>query len=275
MSFLSKKTLTVIGALSLTLLTGCSSYSYSSHPSSRYAYSNGYGYNYANEWWYNDYWYYQDHAYPHCCHTDEEMEDALEHWWDTLDDDEQDEIRDKVKDWRQGDNIDLPALRQDIQNKYDTLPADKKQALNEKREEIRNQMNGMSDSDRQSIRDQLSTKGLSDEQKQAVRERVANTNLTEEQKQAAAARWQNISSGATGSGAGISTGNQRVLPAKYPSQRVNPVNINREKLEASRQRIQNGQAPHLRNPSAVRPAMQIRPRTQQMRNRAGGSRLRR
>ncbi|MGO2508296.1 MAG: hypothetical protein ACTH6Y_04820 [Vibrio hibernica] len=133
----------LIGLLTLMVI-GCSS---GSSNTSEYSYTNG--------WWYDDYWFYQDHVYPNCCHTDGELKDSVNSWWHTLDPDKQAEIKEKVEGWKEGDGgPDISALKQDLNNKYQSLPADKQQALSTKRDQVRQQMSG---------------KTLTTDQKQAVR----------------------------------------------------------------------------------------------------------
>lgn len=112
------------------------------------------GYIYTDSWWYDDYWYYQDHIHPHCCHNDDEFKDSVEAWWHTLDPEQQAEIKDKVENWKEGHGPDIPALKADFEQKWQSLPEDKQQQITEKRQQIQAQMTG----------DKLST-----EQKEAVK----------------------------------------------------------------------------------------------------------
>ncbi|WP_413478222.1 hypothetical protein [Vibrio hibernica] len=133
----------LVGLLTLMVM-GCSS---GSSNTSEYSYTNG--------WWYDDYWFYQDHVYPNCCHTDGELKDAVNSWWHTLDPDKQAEIKEKIEGWKEGDGgPDISAFKQDLNKKYQSLPAYKQQALSTKRDQVREQMSG---------------KTLTTDQKQAVR----------------------------------------------------------------------------------------------------------
>ncbi|MGO2341848.1 hypothetical protein [Vibrio litoralis] len=129
-------------------LAGCSS----SAPSI----SNNYYY--TDSWWHDDFWFYQDHVYPDCCHTDGEFKQVVENWWHTLDPEKQDQIKDKIDGWKEGDGPDISALKNDFNQKFESLPEDKQQAIMEKRE--------------------------------AVRQKVSDTQLTTEQKQTMQTKWQ-------------------------------------------------------------------------------------
>lgn len=129
------------------VLAGCSS---SSSYSSNYYYTDS--------WWHDDFWFYQDHIYPNCCHTDGEFKQVVESWWHTLDPEKQDQIKDKVDGWKNGSGPDIPALKADFNQKFESLPEDKQQAIMEKRE--------------------------------AVRQKVSDTQLTTEQKQTLQTKWQ-------------------------------------------------------------------------------------
>ncbi|MBO1519108.1 hypothetical protein [Oceanisphaera pacifica] len=138
---------TLLLALSMAFgLTACSTPSATLSTGAQLAYTDS--------WWYDDYWYYQYHMYPNCCDSDGDFKDAVNSWWNTLDADKQAEIKDKVDNWR-GDGPDLSALKTDFNKKWQALPADKKQEVTQKRQQIQDKMSGNS---------------LSVEQKQAVRQ---------------------------------------------------------------------------------------------------------
>lgn len=111
-------------------------------------------YIYTDSWWYDDYWYYQDHVYPACCDGDGEFKHAVNSWWHTLDPDQQAEIKNKVDNWKAGNGPDIDALKLDFNQKWQSLPPEKRQKITEKRQQIKTQMGGNS---------------LSSEQKNAVK----------------------------------------------------------------------------------------------------------
>lgn len=115
-------------------------------------------YIYTDSWWHDDFWFYQDHVYPNCCHTDGEFKQVVENWWHTLDPEKQDQIKDKIDGWKEGDGPDISALKKDFNQKFESLPEDKQQAITEKRA--------------------------------AVRQKVSDTQLTTEQKQTLQTKWQ-------------------------------------------------------------------------------------
>lgn len=115
-------------------------------------------YVYTDSWWHDDFWFYQDHVYPNCCVTDDEFKQVVENWWHTLDPEKQAQIKDKIDGWKEGDGPDISALKKDFNQKFESLPEEKQQAIKEKRE--------------------------------AVRQKVSDTQLTSEQKQALQTKWQ-------------------------------------------------------------------------------------
>lgn len=119
----------LLSVLTLMMIVGCSS-----SPSSSMSYY------YTDSWWYDDYWFYQDYVYPDCCHNEGEFKQAVTNWWHTLDPDKQAEIKDKVKNWQEGDGPDISALKNDFQTKFDSLSPQQQQTITEKRESIRQQM---------------------------------------------------------------------------------------------------------------------------------------
>lgn len=156
----------------MLLLAGCSSTSSTS--TSQYYYTDS--------WWHDDYWFYQDHVYPDCCHTDGEFKQAVTSWWHTLDPEKQQEIKDKVDGWKEGNGPDIPALKNDFQAKFDSLPPEKQQEITAKRDAIRQQM---SDSNPQVLPANLKASDI-------TKEKVISTgqNLTFAQKQQIKNRWQ-------------------------------------------------------------------------------------
>lgn len=99
------------------LLTGCGNTGAgSSGPAS---------YHYSNEWWYDDYLYYWHHYHPNCCQGDGEYKEVMTQWWQSLDPDKQQEIKNKFDNW-QGDRADiadnLPAVKARFDQKWQSLP---------------------------------------------------------------------------------------------------------------------------------------------------------
>ncbi|MFH0264856.1 hypothetical protein [Vibrio rumoiensis] len=113
---------------------------------------------YTDSWWHDDFWFYHDHVYPNCCANDDEFKQLVQNWWHTLDPDKQAQIKDKIDGWKDGNEPDVSALKQQFNQKFDALPPEKQQALTEKRE--------------------------------AVRQKMTDTQLTTEQKQALQTKWQ-------------------------------------------------------------------------------------
>ncbi|MCG2837142.1 hypothetical protein L6J37_09890 [Photobacterium sp. WH77] len=118
----------------LLLLTGCGSTGAdSSGPAS---------YHYSNEWWYDDYLYYWHHYYPNCCHGDGEYKDMVTDWWQSLDPDKQQEIKNKFDNW-QGDRADiadnLPAVKAQLDQKWQSLPPETQQRVRQQLQTRREQ----------------------------------------------------------------------------------------------------------------------------------------
>ncbi|HHY0575427.1 TPA: hypothetical protein ACVU5O_002478 [Vibrio parahaemolyticus] len=108
-----------------TVLVGCSS---PSTGSSSVYYSSGY----YDPWWYghDDYWIYY---YPGCCDIGHDHREKLEVWWNGLDDDQQQSIKDKVEDWKDGDmNANFDNMKRQLDNHWQTLPDEQKQAIQAK-----------------------------------------------------------------------------------------------------------------------------------------------
>ncbi|EOV0870432.1 hypothetical protein ACOKWO_003457 [Vibrio parahaemolyticus] len=109
-----------------TVLVGCSS---PSTGSSSVYYSSGY----YDPWWYghDDYWIYY---YPGCCDDGHDHREKLEAWWNSLDDDQQQSIKDKVEDWKDGDmNANFDNMKQQLDNHWQTLPDEQKRYQNKRR----------------------------------------------------------------------------------------------------------------------------------------------
>ncbi|MGV3002384.1 hypothetical protein [Vibrio sp. E150_018] len=138
----------ILVSLLVAILAGCSS---SSVP------STSTNYYYTDSWWHDDFWFYQDHVYPDCCNTDGEFKQVVENWWHTLDPEKQDQIKDKIDGWKEDDGPDILALKNDFNQKFESLPEDKQQAIMDKRE--------------------------------AIRQKVSDTQLTTEQKQTLQTKW--------------------------------------------------------------------------------------
>ncbi|QUJ67307.1 hypothetical protein KDD30_14875 [Photobacterium sp. GJ3] len=108
----------------LLMLTGCGSTS--TVPAGPAAY------HYSEDWWYDDYLYYWHHYYPDCCHGDGEYKAMISDWWQSLDSDKQQEIKDRISDW-QGNPGDiagnLPAVKAQLDSKWQSLPPETQQRV--------------------------------------------------------------------------------------------------------------------------------------------------
>ncbi|MHC6529880.1 hypothetical protein [Vibrio proteolyticus] len=108
----------------MTLLaSGCSS---SPTPSSSY-------YTGHHElWWYenDDYWY---HYYPDSCVDERACKQRLQNWWDGLDTEQQQAVKDKVQDWKDDDmSANLDHLKQQLDTQWHSLPEERQQAIEQK-----------------------------------------------------------------------------------------------------------------------------------------------
>lgn len=96
-------------------------------------YYDGYYGNYP--WWYNDYYYYWDDYYPWCCDNKDEFDELLKKWWSGLDEDRQQEIKDKFQDWQAGHGQpDVATLRTELAGHRNAMTPEQKQALRDNRQ---------------------------------------------------------------------------------------------------------------------------------------------
>lgn len=120
----------------LTLaLTGCSNIASSSDATGVGAgvYYGGYYGNYP--WWYDDYYYYRDDYYPWCCDNEEDFDELLKKWWSGLDEERQQEIKDKFQDWQVGNGQpDVAALRTELAGYRHAMTQEQQQALRDNRQ---------------------------------------------------------------------------------------------------------------------------------------------
>ena len=78
------------------LMAGCAEHERSSTTPANHAYSDWMHHPYS---WYDDsFWIWVDND-PECCADDWDIDEALEDWWEDLDSDEQDEVRDELQRW--------------------------------------------------------------------------------------------------------------------------------------------------------------------------------
>jgi hypothetical protein len=90
-------------------------------------YGSHYG---AYPWWYDDYFNYWDHYYPWCCDHEGDFDELIKKWWNGLDADRQQEIKDKFHDWQDNHGqADLAALRGDFATRWNAMSPEQKQAL--------------------------------------------------------------------------------------------------------------------------------------------------
>ncbi|MGY3901047.1 hypothetical protein ACW5XF_01050 [Aeromonas lusitana] len=90
-------------------------------------YGSHYG---AYPWWYDDYFNYWDHYYPWCCDNEGDFDELIKKWWNGLDADRQQEIKDKFHNWQDNQGqADLAALRGDFATRWNAMSPEQKQAL--------------------------------------------------------------------------------------------------------------------------------------------------
>jgi hypothetical protein len=135
--------------------------------------------------WYDDpFWIWVDDN-PGCCATGDDLKDALDDWWDDLDPDEQDQVREQADSWLEDHGLEPAAgeNRRDLildtaAERWEALsPEERSSWLAERQERI---------AERRAIADQLSP-----EQRAAIEDRVQS--LTPEQREAARTRLGDVS----------------------------------------------------------------------------------
>lgn len=111
------------------VLSGCAQQPRSDNPSHYGSYP----------WWYDDYLYYWDHYYPWCCDNDNDIAWLIKDWWHSLDEGQQQAIKDKFDDW-QGDHqqADITALKSEFQQRWAQISPEQQANLRARRDELKN-----------------------------------------------------------------------------------------------------------------------------------------
>jgi hypothetical protein len=78
------------------LLCGCSSEGTTGGSSVSYVYDDWFYHHY--DWYDDDFWIWVD-DHPDCCDDEDDIEEALQNWYDDLDPDQQQAVRDRVQTW--------------------------------------------------------------------------------------------------------------------------------------------------------------------------------
>ena len=95
-------------------------------------YGSHYG---ASYWWYDDYYGYWDDYYPWCCDNEGDFDELIKKWWSGLDEERQQEIKDKYQDWQDNNGQpDLTALRGELATRWNAMTPEQKQALRDNRQ---------------------------------------------------------------------------------------------------------------------------------------------
>lgn len=117
------KLLVVLFSLSLT---ACANNGSSSSYNANY---------YTGSWWYDDYYYYWADNYPWCCDSDDKWDEVLNSWWNNLDEDKQQQVKDNVANWKEnGEKPDLTTLKSDFKTHWSSLPEEKRNKVLDSRE---------------------------------------------------------------------------------------------------------------------------------------------
>lgn len=115
-------------------LAGCSTTSSSTDDDKKGDY---YGSHYGDyPWWYDDYFNYWDDYYPWCCDVEGDFDELIKKWWDGLDEDRQQEIKDKLQDWLDNEGQpDVAALRSRFAARWNAMSPEQRAALRENRQQ--------------------------------------------------------------------------------------------------------------------------------------------
>ncbi|MGB2078880.1 MAG: hypothetical protein ACPHV3_03775, partial [Vibrio sp.] len=116
--------------LLIAVISGCSS----SYYPSAYAGSSTV---FFGQTWYDDYWDYWMYEDGHCCHDPDDFEDSVQDWWDTLDQDERDDVRDDLNAWLDGGDPDYDAVQDALKRQWDSLPSDKQNQIIEQGQKLK------------------------------------------------------------------------------------------------------------------------------------------
>ena len=157
------------------LLSGCSSDGTTYGTSVHYVYDD---WLYQHHDWYDDdFWIWVD-DHPDCCDDEDDIEEALQNWYDDLDPDQQQAVRDRVQTWMDEHGV-VPAAGQSSRDlvletaseRWTALtPAERKQWLDQRRSRIEQR------------RATASASHLTSDQRAALSERAAD--LSPEQRAA-------------------------------------------------------------------------------------------
>lgn len=90
-----------------------------------------YGVHYGSyPWWYDDYFVYWGSYYPWCCDNPEDFDELINKWWNGLDEQRQQEIKEKYQNWNAGNGqADVSALRGDLATHWNAMTPEQKQTL--------------------------------------------------------------------------------------------------------------------------------------------------
>lgn len=119
-------------------LVGCNSSSSSVGVSAGTSTGSGgyYGVHYGTSaWWYDDYFYYWDNYYPWCCDNPEDFDEVVKKWWNGLDAERQQEIKDNYQNWQENNGQpDLSALQNDFATRWNSLTPEQRLTIQNNRQ---------------------------------------------------------------------------------------------------------------------------------------------
>jgi hypothetical protein len=160
------------------LLSGCSSDGTTYGSSVHYAYDDWLYHHY--DWYDDDFWIWVD-DHPDCCDDEDDIEEALQNWYDDLDPDQQQAVRNRVQTWMDQHGV-VPAAGQSSKElvletaseRWAALtPAERQQWLDQRRSRIEQRRATASasrlTSDQRAVSSERAT-DLSPEQQAALRE---------------------------------------------------------------------------------------------------------
>lgn len=175
---------TSIALLSFSLLTACSTTSMVPTSSTVFI----------GHTWYDDYWDYWGYDSHPCCHHHDDFEDSVERWWDSLNQDERDHVRDELNDWLDEDKPDFSGIENALQRQWESLPKDKQQEIIEKGQKLHDAGKIMPVAGAAPLAGKVSGVELSDAQKANLSNaaQAKYDSLTPEQQAAAKQKIQSI-----------------------------------------------------------------------------------
>jgi hypothetical protein len=197
------------------LLCGCASDGTTGGGSVPYVYDDWLYHHY--DWYDDDFWIWVD-DHPDCCDDADDIEEALQSWYDDLDPDQQQAVRDRVETWMDDHGV-VPAAGQSgkdlvletVSERWTALtPAERQQWLDQRRARIEQRRAtgsaaGLTDGQRAALGDRAAN--LSAEQRAALRESAQGMSFDRVSgRGAAGGGHRSISNHPTPSRAGLSGG---------------------------------------------------------------------